>query len=93
VSEFLTLTEEDDDKLFRVRVLNTGEERIARYHRHVIGGISLKFPCFADRTTRTTICAGSTVAGVRWPSVEFNPQPKVDALNPCGIRPPCARSM
>jgi hypothetical protein len=32
VSEFLTLTDEDDGKLFRVRVLNTGEERIARYH-------------------------------------------------------------
>ena len=31
MSEFLTLTDEDDGKLFRVRVLNTGEERIARY--------------------------------------------------------------
>ena len=26
VSEFLTLTDDDDGKLFRVRVLNTGEE-------------------------------------------------------------------
>ena len=33
MSEFLTLMDEDDGKLFRVRVLNTGEVRIARYHR------------------------------------------------------------
>jgi hypothetical protein len=48
MSEFLTLTDEDDGKLFRVRVLNTGEVRIARYHCHRIGDIPLKFPCFAD---------------------------------------------
>ena len=48
MSEFLTLTDEDDGKLFRVRVINTGEVRIARYHRFKLGGRSLKFPCFAD---------------------------------------------
>ena len=48
MSEFLTLTDEDDGKLFRVRVINTGEERIARYHRFMLAGRSLKFPCFAD---------------------------------------------
>jgi hypothetical protein len=42
------LTEADDGKLFRVRVLNTGEERIARYHRRAIGRIPLSSPCFAD---------------------------------------------
>jgi hypothetical protein len=31
------LTDEDDGRLFRVRVLNKGEELIARYHRHAIG--------------------------------------------------------
>jgi hypothetical protein len=36
VSEFLTLADEDDGKLFRVRVINTGEERIARYHRFTL---------------------------------------------------------
>ena len=46
--EHLTLTDEDDGKLFRVRVINTGEERIARYHRFAIGDMPLKFPCFAD---------------------------------------------
>ena len=46
--EHLTLTDEDDGKLFRVRVINTGEERIARYHRFALAGRSLKFPCFAD---------------------------------------------
>jgi hypothetical protein len=47
VSEFLTLTDEDDGKLFRVRVLNTGEVRIARYHRFSLVGRPLKFSCFA----------------------------------------------
>ena len=46
--EHLTLTDEDDGKLFHVRVINTGEERIARYHRFTLAGRSLKFPCFAD---------------------------------------------
>ena len=46
--EHLTLTDEDDGKLFRVRVINTGEERIARYHRFTLAGRSLKFPCFTD---------------------------------------------
>jgi hypothetical protein len=41
VSEFLTLTDEDDGKLFRVRVLNTGEVRIARYHRFSLVGAAL----------------------------------------------------
>ncbi len=41
-------TDEDDGKLFRVRVLNTGEVRIARHHRFTIAGEALKFPCFAD---------------------------------------------
>ena len=36
VSEFLTLTDDDDGKLFRVRVLNTGEMRVARCHRFAI---------------------------------------------------------
>ena len=48
MSEFLTFTDEDDGKLFHVRVLNTGEVRIARYHRFSLAGGPLKFPCFAD---------------------------------------------
>ena len=48
MSEYLTFTDEDDSKLFRVRVLNTGEVRIARYHRFTLAGRPLKFPCFAD---------------------------------------------
>ena len=67
-SSHLTLTDEDDGKLFRVRVLNTGEERIARYHCFSLAGRPLKFPCFADpdhRITRTIIDAvrvGSSLA-------------------------------
>jgi hypothetical protein len=48
VSDYLTLTDADDGKLFRVRVLNTGEERIARDHRFTLAGRELKFPCLAD---------------------------------------------
>ncbi len=48
MSEILTLIDEDDGKLFRVRVINTGEERIARYHRFTLADRSLKLPCFAD---------------------------------------------
>jgi hypothetical protein len=48
MSEFLTLTDADDGKLFRVRVLNTGEERIARDRRFPLAGRDLNFPCFAD---------------------------------------------
>ena len=48
MSDYLTLTNADDGKLFRVRVLNTGEERIARDHCFTLAGRDLKFPCFAD---------------------------------------------
>jgi hypothetical protein len=48
VSEFLTLTDDDDGKLFSVRVLNTGEMRVARCHRFAISERALKSPCFAD---------------------------------------------
>jgi len=48
VSEFLMLTVEDDGKLVRVRILNTGEVQISRYHCHMIRDIPLKFPYFAD---------------------------------------------
>ena len=48
MSEYLTLTDEDDGQLFLVHVLNTGERRIARYHRFTLAGRDLKFPCFAD---------------------------------------------
>ncbi len=44
----IPLTEADDSKLFVVRILNTGEERIARYHHREIAGQKLRFPCFAD---------------------------------------------
>ena len=44
----MVLGDEDDGKVFVVRVIRTGEERIARYHRHALAGFKLKFPCFAD---------------------------------------------
>jgi hypothetical protein len=65
VSEFLTLTDDDDGKLFRVRVLNTGEERIARYHCFSLAGRPLKFRALPTRTIRTIIDAGCMRAGVR----------------------------
>ena len=48
MSDYLDLTEADDGKLFRVRIDNTGEERIARYHWLWLAGRKLKPPCFAD---------------------------------------------
>ena len=48
MSDYLDLTEADDGKLFRVRIDNTGEERIARYHWLWLAGRELKPPCFAD---------------------------------------------
>jgi hypothetical protein len=43
-----TLTAADDGKLFVVRVIRTGEERIARCHVRQLAGFRLKYPCFAD---------------------------------------------
>ena len=40
--ESLSLTDEDDGRLFRVRVLNMGEEPTARYHHHAIGNRPLR---------------------------------------------------
>jgi len=48
VPDFLELDEADDGKLFRIRIDNTGEERIARYHWLWLAGRELRFPCFAD---------------------------------------------
>ncbi len=44
----LTLTDEDDGQLFVVRVINSSEERVARYHRWTLASFKLKAPCFAD---------------------------------------------
>jgi hypothetical protein len=46
--DLLILTEDDDGKLFVVRVINSSEERVARYHVRHLAGFKLKFPCFAD---------------------------------------------
>jgi hypothetical protein len=48
MSGSLGLTDDDDGKLFVAHVMNTGEERTARYHRFALAGRELKFPCFAD---------------------------------------------
>jgi hypothetical protein len=61
VSEFLTLTVEDDGKLVRVRILNTGEVRISRSSSRT----SL-IP-----TIRRTIGIGFIAAGARRPLARF----------------------
>ena len=48
MSDYLTLTAADDGKLFRIRIINTGEERIARFHHLTLADRELRFPCFAD---------------------------------------------
>lgn len=47
-NDALILTEEDDGRLFVVRIYNTGKERVARYHRRELAGRALRFPRFAD---------------------------------------------
>jgi hypothetical protein len=47
-NDALVLTDEDDGRLFVVRIYNTGEERVARYYRHRLAGRALRFPRFAD---------------------------------------------
>jgi hypothetical protein len=44
----LDLTEADDGCLFVVRVLNSGEERVARYCYEALNGRELRFPLFCD---------------------------------------------
>ena len=65
MSEFLTLTDEDDGKLFRVRVLNTGEVRIARYHCFIWRAARSSSRALPTRTIRTIIGAGCMRAGAR----------------------------
>src|SRR5919107_635663 len=59
-----------EGKLFRVRVLKTGEARIARYHRFALAGRPLKFPCFADpdhpEDYRRSGVPGTFARAARW---------------------------
>jgi hypothetical protein len=48
LNDTLTLGEEDDSKLFEVRLLTSHGERVARYHYRRLAGRELRFPCFAD---------------------------------------------
>ena len=66
MSEYLTLTDEDDGQLFLVHVLNTGERRIARYHRFTLAGRDLNFPCFADPDNPEDY--------LRWPLIGRGPE-------------------
>jgi hypothetical protein len=47
-NDALVLTDEDDGRLFVVRIYNTGEERLVRYHRRELAGRELRLPRFAD---------------------------------------------
>ncbi len=44
----IELTDADDGALFVVRVVRTGEERVARYHVRELVGLPLRVPRFAD---------------------------------------------
>jgi len=66
MSEYLDLTDDDDGKLFVVHVFNTGERRIARYHRFAIGDMPLKFPCFAAPDNPEDY--------LRWPHIGQGPE-------------------
>jgi hypothetical protein len=70
MADFVDLGGADDGHLFKVRVLNTGEERIARYHHTAIGKVPLRFHALRIRSGLTTTDAGSTVAGAQCLSAE-----------------------
>ncbi len=44
----LLLKPDDDGQLFLIRVLNSGEERVARYCYRALNGRELRFPMFYD---------------------------------------------
>ena len=44
----LLLKPDDDGQLFLIRVLNSGEERVARYCCRALNGRELRFPMFYD---------------------------------------------
>jgi hypothetical protein len=75
VSDFLKLTDEDDGKLFRVRVLNTGEMRV-RCGLPAITALPSASGRSSSRAlpiriTRTIIDAGCMKAGARRLSAAF----------------------
>jgi hypothetical protein len=71
VAGFLTLADEDDGKLFRVRVINTGEVRIARYHRFTLAGRPSSPRALPTPITPRTTGAGYIQGGARRPSAGF----------------------
>ncbi len=75
----LDLTEADDSRLFVVRVINSGEERVARYCYRALNGRELRFPMFYDPErpgdyTRWVHVGGDAVAVRRLPYLS-PPQP------------------
>jgi hypothetical protein len=44
----LALSPDDDGLLFVICVLNSGEERVARYYSRALDGRELRFPMFYD---------------------------------------------
>ncbi len=44
----LLLGPDDDGRLFVIRVLSSGEERVARYCHRAVNGRELRFPMFCD---------------------------------------------
>ena len=68
----LVLRPDDDGLLFVIRILNSGEERIARYCYRALNGRELRFPMFYDPErpgdyTRWVHVGGDAVAVRRLP--------------------------
>ncbi len=47
-NDSLVLSPDDDGLLFVIRILTTGEERVARYCYRALNGRELRFPMFYD---------------------------------------------
>jgi hypothetical protein len=68
LNDTLTLGEEDDSKLFEVRLLTSHGERVARYHYGVSPGASCASRALPTRIIQRTTGSGCTKAGARSPS-------------------------
>jgi hypothetical protein len=76
----LILQPDDDGLLFVIRVLGSGEERVARYCYRALNGRELRFPMFYDPEqpgdyTRWVHVGGDAVAVRRLPYLS-PPQPR-----------------
>ncbi len=78
-ADSLVLRPDDDGQLFVIRVLTSGEERVARYCYRALNGRELRFPMFYDPErpgdyTRWVHVGGDAVAVRRLSCLSLTPK-------------------